>query len=220
MLDTTVLHPGAIAVSECRCESGPRDAPFPELHDAYSVWYVRSRSFGDRTRGKAYELVRGSLLVGRPGDAHSCTHDHHAAGDECLAFKLAPKIVESLGGPVSAWQIHCVPPLPELMVMGELADAAALGGGGAGSTRALGAELDELGLLLASRFLLARRIDPPLSRVAFGCGFGDLSNFVRTLGRAAGMSPRAFRNTARSRRGRAAAQFARSGFQRRRGGAQ
>jgi AraC-like DNA-binding protein len=33
--------------------------------------------------------------------------------------------------------------------------------------------------------------------VAFDCGFGDLSNFVRTFHRAAGASPRTFRKAAR-----------------------
>src|SRR2546430_15821845 len=40
--------------------------------------------------------------------------------------------------------------------------------------------------------LLAER-DRPITDVAFEVGFGDLSNFVRTFHRAAGMSPRRFR---------------------------
>jgi len=36
--------------------------------------------------------------------------------------------------------------------------------------------------------------------IAFAVGFGDLSNFVRTFHRAAGVSPRAFRRAARGDR--------------------
>jgi AraC-like DNA-binding protein len=38
--------------------------------------------------------------------------------------------------------------------------------------------------------------DRAVTDVAFDCGFGDLSNFVRTFHRAAGVSPRAFRRNA------------------------
>jgi AraC family transcriptional regulator len=278
MLDTSVLHCGAIAASEYRCRFGPHDAPFPEVHAAYSVSYVKRGSFGYRTRGEAFELVAGSLLIGYPGDEFSCTHDHHRGGDECLSFRLEPEVVESLGARPSAWRTPWVPPLPELMVFGELAQAAALGGG---TDRGLA--LDELGLGLAARFLsvVSRRAPAPvratpadrkraveaalwldahahepvdlqrtaaavdlsafhflrifgkvvgvtphqylvrcrlrraaralatgdrsISEIAFECGFGDLSNFVRTFRRAAGVSPRQFRKSAWSARARAQA---------------
>jgi AraC-like DNA-binding protein len=40
----------------------------------------------------------------------------------------------------------------------------------------------------------------PITEIAYDVGFGDLSNFVRTFGRAAGVSPREFRRTARGDR--------------------
>jgi AraC family transcriptional regulator len=39
----------------------------------------------------------------------------------------------------------------------------------------------------------------PVTQVALDCGFGDLSNFVRSFGRAAGHSPAAFRRLAQGR---------------------
>ena len=42
--------------------------------------------------------------------------------------------------------------------------------------------------------------DRPITDVAFDVGFGDLSNFVRTFHRAAGVSPRRFRQSARGAR--------------------
>jgi hypothetical protein len=70
-----------------------------------------------------------------------CTHDH-ASGDECLAFFLGPDVVESIGRP-EAWPSGYVPPLPELVVFGELAQAAAEGRSDVG--------LDEAAIWLAAR---------------------------------------------------------------------
>lgn len=163
-----------------------------------------------------------------------------------------------------------MPPLPELMVLGELAQAAAGGGNDLG--------LDEAGMVFAARFIALvadrksgvssarprdrrRAVDAalwidersaeaidlegmaaesglsafhflrvfssvlgvtphqylvrsrlrhaarlladdarPITDVAFDVGFGDLSNFVRTFHRAAGVSPRGFRKAARGDR--------------------
>ena len=76
------------------------------------------------------------------GDEFVCTHDHHAMGDESLSFALAPGLVESLGA-AEVWGVGALPPLPELMVLGELAQAAAEGASDVG--------IDEVGLLLAER---------------------------------------------------------------------
>ena len=49
----------------------------------------------------------------------------------------------------------------------------------------------------------ARRLtegDQPITEIALDCGFADLSNFVRSFRRAAGVSPRAFRRAARGDR--------------------
>ena len=47
--------------------------------------------------------------------------------------------------------------------------------------------------------LLARE-EIPVTEVALDVGFADLSNFVRTFGRAAGVSPRGFRQAAKGKR--------------------
>jgi AraC-like DNA-binding protein len=109
-----------------------------------SISYVRKGSFGCHCRGRFHELVAGSILVGHPGDEYVCTHDH-VVGDECLSFFLAPELVESIGDSRSVWQVGSVPPLPELMVLGELAQTAADGSSDVG--------LDEVGQVLASRFV-------------------------------------------------------------------
>jgi AraC-like DNA-binding protein len=273
MLVTTELQTDPIRVASYRCDAGPDAQPFTELHEGYSVSYVRKGSFGYRTRGQAYELVAGSVLVGHPGDEYMCTHDHHVCGDECLAFHLSPGFVELIGGDRKTWRTGGLPPLAELVVIGELAQAAADGQGDAG--------LDELGMWFASRFvevvsggkkaarpsdaaprdrrravdaamwidahsqrdiglegaaaeaglsafhflrlfsqvlgvtphqylvrsrlrhaarLLAGDAGRPVTDVALDVGFADLSNFVRTFHRAAGVSPGGFRKAARGDR--------------------
>ncbi len=266
MLVATPLQRGPITVVDCRCTTGPADRPFVELHDQHTISYVRRGTFGYRHRGRSFELVAGSILVGHPGDEFMCTHDH-AHGDECLSFHLEAQQAESLGAGAEMWRVGSVPPLSELMVLGELAQAAAEERSDVG--------LDEAALLFASRFtelVLSRKHAAPQARgadrrrvvetalwidassaetidldraaghaglspfhflrlftrilgvtphqylvrsrlrraarmlaeddrlisdIAYESGFGDLSNFVRSFHRAAGVSPRAFRQAAR-----------------------
>jgi AraC-like DNA-binding protein len=266
---TSLLQRQLISVSEFRCSAGPDDTPFVELHRDHSISYVRKGSFGCHSRGRFFELVAGSVLVGHPGDEYVCTHDH-VCGDECLSFFLAPELVETIGDRTDIWQIGAAPPLPELMVLGELAQAAADGRSDVG--------LDEVGQLFASRFvevvsgrsrepaatnardrrravetalwieahshqqidlaqaagqadispfhflrlfssvlgvtphqyLVRSRLrhaarlladdDVSITDVAYDVGFGDLSNFVRTFHRAAGVSPLRFRQASRGDR--------------------
>jgi AraC-like DNA-binding protein len=269
MTSTTLLQRQSISVSDFRCSAGPDDTPFVERYGCHSVSYVRKGSFGCSTRGRFFELVAGSILVGHPGDEFICTHDH-VCGDECLSFFLSPELVEAIGDRTEVWRIGAAPPLPELMVLGELAQAAADGRSDVG--------LDEIGQLFASRFvevvsgrprqpaatkardrrravetalwidanshreidlenaagqadispfhflrlfssvlgvtphqyLVRSRLrhaarlladdDRPITDVAYDVGFGDLSNFVRTFHRAAGVSPRRFREASRGKR--------------------
>ncbi|MEO8004659.1 MAG: AraC family transcriptional regulator [Betaproteobacteria bacterium] len=144
MLSRTQLRDGAVSIVDYRCTAGPDEKSFVEVHRSFSVSYVRKGSFGYRARGQSHELVAGSVLVGRAGDEFICTHDHHVCGDECLAFHLQPEAVEAVGLDPAAWCSTGLPPLPELMVMGELAQAAADGKSDVG--------LDELGWLFPARF--------------------------------------------------------------------
>jgi AraC family transcriptional regulator len=268
MLNRTELKGGPVSVIDCRCTAGPAEKPFTEVHRSFSVSYVRKGSFGYRARGQSYELVAGSVLVGRAGDEFTCTHDHHVCGDECLAFHMEAEVAEAIG--LVGLQSGGLPPLPELMVIGELAQAAAEGRSDVG--------LDELGWLFPARFvqivsgrkqpppeagardrrraveaalwidahsheqvdlggaarqaglspfhflrlfakvvgvtphqyLVRSRLrhaarlladnDRPIADIAFDVGFADLSNFVRTFHRAAGVSPRSFRKAAKGDR--------------------
>ena len=270
MISQTLVQSGPVTVVDYRCNAGPDERPFVEVHGGHSVSYVRKGSFGYQYRGHTFDLVAGSVLVGHAGDEFMCTHDHHVCGDECLAFHLAPDFVELIGGNTALWRTGALPPLPELMVLGELAQAAAQG--------KTGASPDEIGMLFASRFVGVARgvkpraphvrardrrrtvetalwmdahshqpidladaaaradlsafhflrlfsrvlgvtphqylvrsrlrhaarllVDPDrlITDIALDVGFADLSNFVRTFHRAAGLSPRGFRQAAHQNR--------------------
>jgi AraC-like DNA-binding protein len=141
----TKLFAGAgLAVYDYRCGYGPHDKPFVESHSRYSLAYVRKGSFSVQARGRKHDLVAGALMVGYPGDEYMCTHEHHGCGDECLSFQLSPEFVNGLGGRADAWHAGGVPPLAGMMVLGELAQAAAEGRSDVG--------LEEIGLLFAFRF--------------------------------------------------------------------
>jgi AraC-like DNA-binding protein len=144
MIATSVFCGEGVSVIDYRCAAGPKDTPFAEFHRDFSVSYVRKGSFGCRVGSRSFELVAGSILVGHPGDEYVCTHEH-GGGDECLSFHLAPALIEALGYRSDIWRSVCAPPLPELMVLGELAQAAAEGRSNIG--------LDELAILLAGRMV-------------------------------------------------------------------
>ena len=143
MFRKTLFERNRISVTEFRCTAGPGDKPFAEAFPAHSISYVRKGSFGCQCRGRFHELVAGSMLVGFPGDEYVCTHDH-VVGDECLSFFLAPELIDAIGDE-KLWQIGSVPPLPELMVLAELAQTAADGNSDVG--------LDEVAHALALRFV-------------------------------------------------------------------
>ena len=144
MAATSVFSTPAISVIDYRCEAKPEDAPFVEVHNSFSIAYLRKGAFGCRARGRSFELVAGSILIGYPGDEYLCTHEHRG-GDQCLSFHFSPALVEAVGCRPEIWRSVCVPPLPELMVLGELGQAAAEGSSEVG--------LDEVGMLLADRLV-------------------------------------------------------------------
>jgi AraC-like DNA-binding protein len=140
----TLCDCASMAVRDYRCTAGPHDKPYTEEHDQFSLSYVRRGSFGVVSRGKSYELVAGSILVGCPGDEYMCRHDHHICGDECLSFQPSAELVEAMAPDRELWRTGALPPIPELAVLGALGQAAAEG------RCALG--LDEVGHVLIARF--------------------------------------------------------------------
>ena len=270
MLTRRELRSGPVSVVDYRCTAGPSARPFPELHKRYSLSYVRRGTFGYHARGKTYELVAGSVLIGRAGEEYTCSHHHHVCGDECLAFHLDEEAADLVSPGQSLWRNGCLPPHATTMVLGEFAQAIADGRGDVG--------LDEAGWLFSARvaeavtgrehavgatsardraravevalwldarshedvdleaaarhvglspfhflrlfskvvgvtphqYLVRLRLrhaarlladgEDTVTDVALDVGFADLSNFVRTFNRAAGVSPRGFRKASKGDR--------------------
>ncbi|QDF03224.1 helix-turn-helix domain-containing protein [Myxococcus xanthus] len=143
---TTLLHRSrSVVVLDYQCDAKPGEAPAEEQHSAFSVSYVRRGSFGYQSRGIARELVAGATLVGHAGDEFCCTHEHHLGGDECLSFQFSDALVDELGAPLDVWRVGALPPLPSLMMLGELAQQTAEGNTHLG--------LDEVALAFAARFV-------------------------------------------------------------------
>jgi AraC family transcriptional regulator len=264
---TSLFETSSLAVIDYRCTATPSDKPFVEHHSWFSLAYVRKGSFGCCTQGRSFDLVPGSLFVGFPGDEYVCSHEHHVCGDECLSFSFAPEIADAIEGDALAWRSGVLPPLAELMPLGELAQGAAEGHNNL--------SLEEAGALLVSRFLrvvsgkrktlpavqgrvrtriietavrigrqsreklsldamaswaglspfhflrtftrtlgltphqylircrladAARQLgvcEQPVTTIAFDVGFEDLSHFIRSFRRAAGIAPRRFRELAK-----------------------
>lgn len=114
-MQTASLLSGPIQVFDYVCTATPETVPFREVHSGYSLSFVRQGSFGYHCRGRSFELVPGSLLVGFPEDEFVCTHEHHRGGDECLSFRLAPECLAALGDAHAVWGHGALPPRPELM---------------------------------------------------------------------------------------------------------
>jgi AraC family transcriptional regulator len=85
---------GGVRVGEYRCRARRGDAPLPEVHGAASIAIVRAGTFVYRGR-KTAVLRPGALLLGNPGDAYACSHEHDG-GDVCLTFELDARVLEQV----------------------------------------------------------------------------------------------------------------------------
>lgn len=115
---TTLFEGQSLSVFRYRCNAGPADKPYPEVHACHSISYVRSGSFGCVTLGERHELVPGAVLIGRPGQEYMATHEHHGCGDECLSVKLSAESADRLS--LHKRSVAKLPPLPGIMVLAEL----------------------------------------------------------------------------------------------------
>src|SRR5690348_8239181 len=108
MTANILLESRPVTVSEFRCSAVPGERPYAEHFAGHSLSYVRKGSFGCHHRGRFFELVPGSLLVGHPGDEFMCTHDH-VCGDECLSFFFDEAVIDEIGGGRQVWQLGAMP---------------------------------------------------------------------------------------------------------------
>jgi AraC family transcriptional regulator len=219
-------------VQDVICTAGPRDRPFEEQHQTFSIGAVLAGSFQYRTQRGSAVLAPGALLLGNHGHCYECGHEH-GVGDRCLAFHFTPEFLETVVAAVAgarrlAFAVPSLPPLPALIAIIAQAEAAR----DAGDT----AELEDLALQLVGTVSATlagsdnttsaparrdeRRITAALRRIEAlahePLSLGDLAraaamspyHFLRTFRAVVGMTPHQF--ILRTRLHRAAVQLRRS----------
>ena len=194
-------------VEDVVCSCGPGDRPYDEQHDRVSIAIVRSGTFQYRGSGSNGREVMtpGSILLGSPGQAFQCGHEH-GAGDRCLSFRFAPGYFEAIadGSRVSdvrrVFRSLRLPPVPTLS--GVVADAWA-------AAAAPGdVAWEELGIRLAARAIQADRDLEPDGTAITPAAIARVTRVVRmieerpadpqtivSLAREAGLSPFHFLRT-------------------------
>ncbi len=270
MLVSPLLRTDALSVLDFHCQTRRVIVLSPNC-TRVTPWPMSARAASATTA----EAGASSSSRAQPCSAMTATTMSAATiimsgGDECLSFQMTLELVEAVGGDRALWRTGSLPPLPEMVVLGELAQATAEGRtdlgldeialafgrrfvqlagrpqrrrpaaqardrrraveaalwldahagepvdlAGAASAAGLSAYhflrlfADVLGVtphqyLVRTRLRRAARLlaeaDLPITDIAYDVGFGDLSNFVRSFHRAAGVSPRGFRQAARGDR--------------------
>lgn len=194
-------------VEDVVCSCGPGDRPYPEQHEGVSIAIVTSGTFQYRGSGSNGREVMtpGSILLGSPGQAFECGHEH-GAGDRCLSFRFRPDYFERIaeGSRVSdvrrVFRSLRLPPVPTVSPV--VADACAAMAGSSAIA------WEELGIRVAAHVVRADgELDPDpraitsdvISRVTRTVRMieahpaGDLTTI--RLAREAGLSPFHFLRT-------------------------
>ncbi len=220
------------SVGDIVCTSGPHDRPYEERHACVAIGAVMEGTFQYRTATGAALLAPGSLLLGNHGTSFECGHEH-GTGDRCLAFLLAPELMETVAGAVPgargiAFAVPHLPPLTALVPLLAAAEAARDDGDAA--------EMEEVALRVAGAVASTlagarqpaarasardeRRISGALRRIeaeaAEPLSLADLADgaaaspyhFLRTFRQVVGMTPYQF--ILHTRLSRAAARLLRS----------
>ena len=145
MTATTLLQRPSISVSDFRCSA--RAGRYAVRRAAIAV--TRSPMCARAASAAIAAAARSNWWRDRSWSAIPATNMSaptitSAATSACRSF-WTPELVETIGDRPEIWRVGAAPPLPELMVLGELAQAAADGRSDIG--------LDEVGQLFASRFV-------------------------------------------------------------------
>jgi hypothetical protein len=144
MTRTTLLQRRSITVADFRCSAAPDDAPFTS-GSAATRFPMSARAASAAAAAAGFSnWWRDRFWSGIPATNSSAPTTMSAATSACRSF-WAPSWVEAIGDRTEVWRVGAAPPLPELMVLGELAQSAAGGRSDIG--------LDEVGQLFVSRFV-------------------------------------------------------------------
>jgi AraC-like DNA-binding protein len=100
-------------IADIVCTSDAGDRPFEEVHSHASIAIVTAGAFSYHGELGRTQLAAGSILLGNPGACFCCGHEH-GAGDRCIAFQLAPEVLEAMwslwgAGPSARFPVASIP---------------------------------------------------------------------------------------------------------------
>lgn len=84
-----------LGVQEYACRFGPEDRPFEEQHATYTIGVVYEGTFQYRSGSTTMTMTPGSAILGNPGDAFTCSHEH-GRGDRCVSVSLGPETLQEI----------------------------------------------------------------------------------------------------------------------------
>ena len=164
-----------------------------------SIAVVASGTFQYRTGKHSRLLAPGAILLGHPGQAFECAHDH-GIGDRCVSFQYTPERFARITGTAPQFRTDRLPPLR--------ATAAIVARACAGLQGAPGMAWEELAVMMAARAAtLANDLDVDAQPIA-ASAIGRVTRAIRSidrkpdaehslenLARVAGLSPYHFLRT-------------------------
>jgi AraC family transcriptional regulator len=170
------------SAADVLCTFGPHDRPIPEEHATVNIAIVAAGTFQYRSGGESAFMTPGSILLGSPGQAFACGHEH-GAGDRCVLFKYDPRRFGAFAG--VRFEALRLPPLRALADLTARACAAAKRAGGQRTTDDRAddriAAWEELALLLAARVLETAPGAPRAAREPMASDAARVTRVVRRI---------------------------------------
>ncbi|RQP25924.1 helix-turn-helix transcriptional regulator [Piscinibacter terrae] len=116
-----------LRVLRCHCHAGVDERPVDEQHEAFSITLLERGTLGYRTTAGSAVLSPGWLMLGNPGEAYVCSHEHgDGTGDDCAVLSMSAQTLDEV---CSALGRTGVPPTFNRAGMPPLPRVAALFGG-------------------------------------------------------------------------------------------
>ena len=212
------------SVHEVVCRAGPRDRPFEERHDGFSISAVVEGSFTYRSEAGSGLLYPGALLLGNDGWCFECGHTH-GIGDRCVSLNVREDLFGEIAAAAASTSRYrfaapSLPPSPKALPVVTIMEALSLSGSSLRrdelalslTERVIGAMGGQRGSQTAPTGREARRVveairlvesgaaqPVQLKQMAASAGMSKY-HFVRVFRRLTGMTPYQYLLSARMRR--------------------
>lgn len=166
-------------VADVICTCGRDDRVAAEQHDLFVVAPVLAGTFQYRSPAGHAVMTPGSIMLGSPGHAYECRHDH-GAGDRCVSFWYAPAYVERLAADLGLRSTGSPFRVPALPALRETAGVIARSGAGLFQPDA---DWSEYALELAARVMAAASEPRDRAALPSPAAIDRVSSIVRFIDR-------------------------------------